>query len=57
MATKKYQYIVSIWDDKEETLTQEQADQVVSERISYDEDYGFHYRIDFDRKYTEGERK
>lgn len=37
---QKYRYVVVV-----EAETQEQADQVIAERVYYDEDYGFYYQI------------
>ena len=37
-----WRYVVTVT-----TATREQADQVMAERIGYDEDYGFAYSIDW----------
>lgn len=37
-----YEYIVTVT-----AASREEADQVMAERIGYDEDYGFFYRIDW----------
>lgn len=41
--TTEYRYVVKVWTD-----TQDQADQVMTERIGPDEDYGFDYTIEFE---------
>ena len=41
----KFFYVVVV-----ETETKEEADQVIAERIGYDEDYGFNYTIDLSRE-------
>lgn len=35
--------------------TREQARQVIAERISYDEDYGFDYEIDYENNWKDDE--
>lgn len=47
---KTFLYIVSV-----ECETEEQAEEVMSERIGYDEDYGFEYKLSVKRA-TEGEK-
>jgi hypothetical protein len=40
---KTFRFLVII-----EAETREEAEQVMAERIGYDEDYGFPYKIDWD---------
>lgn len=42
---KEFKFVVTI-----DCETQEEADQVIAERISYDEDYGFPYTISYQNK-------
>ncbi len=45
-----YKYVVTIT-----CVTQEEADQVISERVNFEEDYGFYYEIGY-REAEVGER-
>lgn len=42
---QKYRYVVAV-----EAETQDQADQVIAERVYYYEDYGFYYRINVEEE-------
>jgi hypothetical protein len=44
MALYEYDYIVTV-----KAGSRDEADQVMAERVYHDEDYGFEYRIDFER--------
>jgi hypothetical protein len=42
------------WDIEVECDTEAQAEQVIAERLSHDEDYGFDYRIEYGHRTKTG---